>query len=65
MDKDQMMMDIQKMPIQRKYNHIMTALEVVLRGEKHTQEHKDATTIIRIHIKHHKERSMEIAKMSY
>jgi hypothetical protein len=60
-----MMSDIQKMPIQNKYNHIMAALGVVLQGDKHTQEHKNATAIIRMHIKYHKERSMEIAKVAY
>ena len=65
MDKEQMMMDIQRMPIQNKYNHIMAALEIDLQGNKKSQAHKDATSIIRMHIKYHKESSMAIAKMSY
>lgn len=53
------------MPIEYKYNHIMVALETVLKGEKNTQDHKDATAVIRMHIKHHRERSMETAKISF
>jgi hypothetical protein len=43
----------------------MAALEIILQGNKKSQAHKDATSIIRMHIKYHKESSMATAKMSY
>lgn len=65
MNEKQLIADIKKMSTKNKYNHILSALEVVLQGNRKSQEHRDATNIIRTHIRIHKSESMGIAGITY
>lgn len=64
-DKKQMLLEIRRAPIANRYNHLVSALEEVLKGDKNSETHKAATIIIRLHVKVNKESMMNTAKISY
>ena len=64
--KDDVLRSIQTMTYRKKYDHVMSALAVVLQENGVESEAKrDATAIIRLHIKVNTETMMETAKVSY
>lgn len=63
-NKQQAILDIRNMNDKQKYAHILSCLDIVLK-KKNDEAHKDATTLVRLHISMHNQASMETAKMSY
>ena len=64
-DTQQMILDIQQMNDKKKYVHVMSALDVVMKGKRGTESHIDATQIIKIHAKILRESMMETVQMAY
>ena len=63
-DKKQALLDIQQMSVKQRYNHVLSCLDTVL-NKAGGEAHKDATVIIRLHVKVARESMMETAKISY
>ena len=63
-NKEEMLKEIQGMTYRKRYDHVMSALETVLQeDEVDSQAKRDATAIIRLHVKINKEVMMETAGM--
>ena len=64
-DKDLILTEIRRAPIANRYNHLISALDVVLSDSSGTEARKDATAIVRLHIQVNKQMMMDTAKMEY
>lgn len=64
-DKQQVISDIHQMDNKQKYAHVMSALSVVMKGNKGTESHIDATYIIKTHARVLRESMMETAQVAY